>query len=114
MLSVAKIYTYLPKFTESSNQENKLINMLKVKSNIMNAYAYTEEENWNKISEEIVNAETNYMNILNSVPENENSIYNVNKGYILLKELQVALSTKDKDVFYLKYKNLMVELNILT
>ena len=112
--SLARIYGYLPKFAESSNQGNQMINALKAKSNIINSYAYVEQDNWDKIAEEIKYANENFMNILNSVPDNENSLYNINKAFIMIKELELCLSLKDKQVYYIKYKNLMAEMNKLT
>ncbi len=114
LLSLAKIYTYLPKFAEGSSQDSKLINILKIKSNVLNSYAYVNVEDWDKVSEEIGYADNNFLSILNNVPENENSIYNINKGYILLKELQVAVALKDKSVYFVKYKNCLNELNKLS
>ena len=39
--------------------------------------------------------------------------YNVNKSYLELKEFQSSVDTKNKDILYIKYKNLLDELNIL-
>lgn len=36
--------------------------------------------------------------------------YQINKIYVLLNELKNSLEQKDKDIFYIKYRNLMEEL----
>ncbi len=54
-------------------------------------------------------AEQNYNKILNDIGGNKNQ-YNINKIYILLKEFQSSIDLKDKDVLYLRYKNLIQEI----
>lgn len=109
LITIANLYACLPKYIEGFSSDNKNINLQKVKSNLINAYAVVEDENWNEINTQISNAESNYLNILNSVSTKED--YDVNKGYILLKELQSSISEKDKDIFYIKYRNLLEKLN---
>ena len=36
--------------------------------------------------------------------------YNINKVYVMINELQNAVTLKDKEVFLIKYKNLLEEL----
>ena len=113
LTSLAKLYSYLPKFLESYSEDTKLNTILKVKSNVINAYSMIEEDNWQMIVQEIANAESNFNTILNNVPDNENSIYNINKAYVVLKELQSSLDSQNVEIFYLKYRNLISELNVL-
>lgn len=114
LTNLATLYSYLPRFLEGHTKDNKINSILKVKSNIINAYSVVEEGDWQKITEEINSAESNFNGLLNTVPENQNSIYNINKAYIVLKELQNSLDTQDTDIFYVKYRNIIAELNVLT
>ncbi len=70
--------------------------------------------NWQKIKDEVASAESNFNVLLNNVEENENSIYNINKTYIVLKELQSSLDEQNAIIFYLKYRNLISELNVIS
>ena len=36
--------------------------------------------------------------------------YNVNKAYMMIEELQNAINLKEKEIFLIKYKNLLEEL----
>lgn len=110
--SLSKLYACIPKYMEQYSSDGEKINLQRTKTNIINAYTLVESENWNKISEEMFNAEANYLNVLNSISTEEN--YDANKVYILLKELQNSVNDKDKDVFYIKYKNLIEKLNNMT
>ena len=47
-----------------------------------------------------------------AMPSNVNPI-NINKSYILLNELFKSVDLKNKDSFYINYKNLMDELDII-
>ena len=52
--------------------------------------------------------------IMNEVRKTEyKRKFNINKSYILIEELKNSLGTHDKGIFYLKYKNLIEELNTL-
>lgn len=113
IISLANLYNYLPKFLDDFSDDIDLNTAIKVKSNIINAYAMVEGENWVDIKNEIANAELNFNALLNSIPENENSIFNINKTYIVLKELQNSIDTESKEIFYLKYRNLISELSII-
>lgn len=109
LLTLANMYEYIPIYIETYSSDSKKINLQKVKSNLINAYSVVEDENWDEITIQIADAESNYLNVLNSISTKED--YDINKGYILLKELQNSISEKDKDIFYIKYKNLLEKLN---
>ena len=107
----AKLYSFLPKFFNSkSNQVLKYV--IETKSHIVNAYAYIETDNWDKIQEEVNSAESMYSGLMNDVSlAKDQRKYSINKAYIFLEELKNSLGTKDKEVFYMKYKSLIEGLN---
>lgn len=60
-------------------------------------------------------AEGKFLETLNNVSKDKDQRkYNINKTYILIEELKNSLGTKEKEVFYVKYKFLIEELNTLT
>ena len=110
----AKLYGYLPTFLNKSNPEEIRRDALEAKTYIVNAYAYAETENWDKMRIEIEKAENIFSNLVNDAKYvNDQRQYNINKVYILIEELKNSLSTKDTGIFYLKYKNTIEEINIL-
>lgn len=107
---IAKLCNYIPKFINSyAPEETRKIYMQMTKTNILNAYALIEQEKWDEIKNQISQAENNYNKVLNDINNNKNQ-YNINKVYILLKEFQNSIDIKDKDVLYLRYKNLIQEI----
>lgn len=110
---LSRLYEYIPKFANNVSDEELYKNVLEVKSNIFKAYKELESENWEEISKNVVEA-INVYNKLLTLPNIEASKqYMLNKGYILINELQNTINMKDKEIFLIKYKNLLEELNNL-
>ena len=111
LLELTKLYDYLPKFIENctSNQSKNVV--IKTKNNIFKAYSILDKEDWNQISKNINDASQEFTKLITNTNQNETvNQYNVNKSYIIINELQNAVTLKDKEVFLIKYKNLLEEL----
>ena len=111
LISLAKLYAYIPKYSSISSKNTKVNAMYATKSNILNAYSAIEQNNYNLVKTELANAEQSFMPIINNISSNTKNQTSINKSYILIKELQNINQNMDKDIFYIKYKNLMQELN---
>jgi hypothetical protein len=109
MSNLLKIYALLPKYSANS-ADDIFTNLLDTKVQVLNAYVLTEDQNWDEISKSLENALTEYGNIINNVEINSKNPAGVSQTYILLKELQRSVSSKDVDVFYINYKNFMQEI----
>lgn len=108
---LANLYSYLPKYARSvTDERNSLI--FETKSNIFYAYSLLETGDWNQIQEYTQKGTQTYMRILNNINIGENTNI-MNKCYILLNELNNSAALKDKDIFLIKYKNLLEQLNML-
>lgn len=105
---MAKLYSYLPKFLGEKPNDKVLKTVIETKSHIINAYAYIETDNWDKIGEETNSASGVYAELMNDVDlAKDQRKYGINKSYVLLEEFKNSLETKNKDVFYMKYKNII-------
>lgn len=112
---IAKLYSYLPKFLDNNAQDEIRKEALEAKAYIINAYAYAETKNFDKMGTEIAKAENIFTSLVNDARfVNDQRKYNINKSYILIEELKNSLSTKDTGIFYVKYKNTLEELNIIS
>lgn len=110
----ARLYSFTSGFANKFEIEERVKIAVQTKSHLLNAYAYVEEEAWDKIQMEIVNAEKDFTGIVNNISESENQKKHcINKTYILLQELKNSIATKDSGIFYIKYKNLLESLNTL-
>lgn len=113
LINIAKLYSYIPKIEEEVSIEENIQDIKYVKSNIINAYALLEKEDWTEIEANIYECESTFKKLLNDIEYIQNKEYKVNRTYVLIKELQNSLSYKDKKLFLLKYKNLMESVNTL-
>ena len=110
LVELAKLYSFLPKYLEQVSTNEVYTNVINTKAYVVAAYSIVETENWDQVIEYINKAIESYSKLLNNVTE-DTKMYNVNRGYILLNELQNAANIKDKEIFLIKYKNLLEEFN---
>lgn len=110
---LANLYALLVSYTKDYSSDKNIINLLDTKSNILYAYSLVEEEKWQDMKNSVKKAQNAYNNIMNSGLQDINNISSINKAYILLNEIEKSTNTKDKSIFYINYKNLMQELEIL-
>ena len=112
--NIAKLYSFLPEFLKNTNIEENKKNIIQTKSYILNAYSNMDAENLDGVKTEVQNAENTFTQIVNNInKENDQRKFNINKAYILIEELKNSLSEEKSGIFYLKYKNLIEELNTL-
>lgn len=105
------LYNYLPKFADNCTNDEKEKIIIRTKNNIFKAYSKLDEEDWGQISQNINSAIQEFTRLVTNVDNKEKSSqYNINKAYIIINELQNAVIIEDKDVFLIKYKNLLEEL----
>jgi len=113
LTNIANLYSYIPKFEQDLSTNQNMQNIKQVKSNIINAYAFLEQDDWNAIETNMSECESIFKNLLNDIEYIQNKEYKVNRAYVLIKELQNSLTYKDKELFLVKYKNLMESMNTL-
>lgn len=110
--SLAKLYEYIPVFLEKIASDNKQIELAKTKVEVIKAYVNIDFTNWEELKTSLDRAISNFEPIVNNTSEAEKE-YNIRKAYVLLQEFKNAVDTNDKDLLFMKYKNLMEELIIL-
>ena len=110
ILAMANLYKFIPKYAEIISNEQAYINILKTKSFILNAYSLVEAGDWKTVTIEIDKALEVFKFVSSDVSFVSENSYRVNKVYVLLNELKNSLNLEDKDIFYIKYRNLMEEI----
>lgn len=113
LIALASLYSYLPKYMETISDDTVKKDILQTKSYILNSYALSGQNDWEKVKIEITKADETFRLVATNVEfTNENS-YKVNKSYVLLNELKNSISIEDRDIFFIKYRNLLEEINEL-
>lgn len=111
LIKLSKLYDYLPKFIDNLAKEEKDKIILRTKNEIFKAYSILEQEEWTAISGNINNAVQEFTKLVTNISNQEKvNQYNINKSYVMINELQNAVLLRDKDIFLIKYKNLVEEL----
>lgn len=105
------LYDYLPKFIENCTNDEKENVVIKTKSKIFKAYSMLDNEDWDSMSSRIDDAIQEFSKILININEKENiNKYSANKANIMINELKNSIKLKEKEVFLIKYKNVLEEL----
>lgn len=110
---LTKVYEYIPKLASycSDDETDKVV--LKTKESIFKAYSQLDQGDWHAIDQEVKAGTQEFSRLLTSVTVDEQNQFNINKGYIMLNELQKAVEKQDVEIFLIKYKNLLEDLNSL-
>ena len=109
--ALSKLYDFMPKFIKNTSEEESYKKVLQTKADIFKAYSKLDAGDWGQIESDINNSIQTYSQLLSDTNVDESKQYNLSKGYIMLNELQNAVKLKDTEVFLIKYKNLIEELN---
>ena len=113
LTNTAKLYSFIPKFESAISAPNSIQNVKQVKSYLINAYSLVEQGKWAEIESNVAESEKTFKNLMNDVEYIKSKEYKVNKAYVLIKELQNSLPYKDRKLFYVKYKDLIENINVL-
>ena len=113
LTNCSKLYSFIPKFEKQLKDNQEIQDIKQVKAYLLNAYSNVEQNNWVDIEKNIASADDIFKKITGNSEYMKNKEYKANKTYVLLKELQNSLKYKNKDIFYLKYKNLIESINML-
>ena len=110
---MSTLYDALAAITQKIQGEETYKILVEVKQNIFKAYSKLDTENWDEIANDTKNAISSYSKLLTDTNIDTQNQYIINKGYILINELQNAVNLQDISVFLIKYKYLLEELNSL-
>lgn len=110
---MSTLYDTLTTITQKIQGEETYQILVEVKQNIFKAYSKLDTGNWDEIADDTKNAINSYSKLLTDTNINAQNQYIINKGYVLINELQNAVNLQDVSVFLIKYKYLLEELNSL-
>lgn len=108
--ALANLYNYLPDFIENSTDDINEKILIRTKNNVFKAYSLLDKNDWNAITENVNLANQEFTKILTNSQSSNKNQYIINKAYVQINELQNSTKTKEKEIFLIKYKNLLEEL----
>ncbi len=113
LINLGNMYYYIPKFLNSCSADKYEQNIQTTKYNVLAAYVYVSQDDWGSVQGRLTEAESSFLSVVNDTERTENKEFKVNKTYMLIKDLQNSVKNNDKQLFLVKYVNLMKSLNAL-
>lgn len=114
LIQLSKLYDFMPKFAQSIYDDDLRKTIIETKSNILKAYSKLDTDNWNDISNDIKQASNSYSKLLTNPNIDQSKQYDISKIYVMINELQNVVQVQDKQIFLIKYKNIIEEMNVLS
>ena len=108
--NLVTLYAFLPSYRSKISDDTISINIDFCKNCILNGYAFIEQNNWQETKNQLTNAVNYYSSVMESINTNVESQNRISKVFILLNELNNSIDLQDKEVFFIKYRNLMEEI----
>lgn len=108
--NLASLYAFFPIYIKQISDDSKKINIDYTKACVLNSYALVEQNKWDEMKLQVTNGINYFTNILNSVNNEKQNQNKLSKTYVLLNELNNSIDLKDKDLYMIKYRNVMEEL----
>lgn len=113
LINLGNMYYYIPKFLNSCSADKYDQNIQTTKYNVLAAYVYVSQDDWGSVQGRLTEAESSFLSVVNDTERTKNKEFKVNKTYMLIKDLQNSVKNNDKQLFLVKYVNLMKSLNAL-
>ena len=110
---LSKLYDYISLFFQHVTDDEVYQKKIETKSYIFKAYSKLDVQNWNEISKDISNAINTFSQLVTNAQLDSKKQYSINRIYVMINELQNAVSLKNTEVFLVKYKNIVEEINNL-
>ncbi len=111
-ISLANLYSLNSKYINESSKNDESKKLAYIKSNVISAYSLVTAEKWEQVNQLLDQAEKGLLDVINtSGNTEERKQTKINKSYVMLKELIKTSNEKNAEIFYLKYINLIKELD---
>lgn len=113
LTALADLYSSIPSFLEDIGADKNIQRIKQTQSYVINAYVLAEDMENEVINEHLSNAINTYSEIMSDIDYIKDKSEKTNKIYVLLNEMANSVDEKDTDVFYIKYKNFMKEIEAI-
>lgn len=113
LINLYNLYILLPKYLSYFNTDEYILNIYNTRAYILSAYVSANSEKWEETNKNVTSA----LEAISKNLENEKSSdlkkSSIEKAFVLLEELKRGAALEDKELFYLKYKLAIEQLEIL-
>lgn len=113
LINLYNLYILLPKYLSYFSSNEYTLNVYNTKGYVLSSYVSANSENWEDMNTNITNAINTLSKNMESTDLKDIEKSTIEKSYALLEELKRGIGLEDKEIFYLKYKLAMEQLEIL-
>lgn len=113
LINLYNLYILLPKYLSYFLSDEYTLNVYNTKAYVLSSYVSADSQNWEDMNTNVTNAINTLSKNMNSADINDTEKSTIEKSYVLLEELKRGIGLEDKEIFYLKYKLAMEQLEIL-
>lgn len=111
--TVVDLYGFLPAFLQTYNTDSVEKNVIETKYKLLVCYKYADMENWEELDKTVDELKMSFSNIVNRKNDFSGKEVNIRSGEVILNEISNSVEVRDKEIFFIKYKNFIQELNII-
>lgn len=113
LINLYNLYTFLPKFLSYFVNDNAKLNLYNTKAYLLNAYISVDKSDWENMSNNVNSAINSLQSVINSGSVNDYQKSTFDKALALLQDIKSGISIEDKEIFFLKYKLAIEQLEVL-
>lgn len=107
---LADLYSSIPEFLTAINADPNIQKIRQTQSYVIQAYSLSGDMGNTEINNNVRQAVETYSEIMGNIDFTKDKTEKTNRVYVLLNELSNSLGEKNPDVFFIKYKNFMKEI----
>lgn len=111
--AVVDLYGFLPAFLQEYNKDSLERTVIDTKYKLLVCYKYADLENWEELDRSVDELKMSFSNIVNKKEKFSGREVNIRSGEVILNEISNSVDVRERDIFFIKYKNFIQELNII-
>ncbi len=109
---VTKIYEHLPMFANKCELDLKQ-SILICKYNLLVCYKYAIQEDWEHLKNSVSDLKMSFSNVSSRKSEYKGKEVNIENANIIINEMGNSSVIMDRNIFLIKYRNLIQEMNLI-
>ncbi|MBR1654102.1 MAG: hypothetical protein IJ690_04035 [Clostridia bacterium] len=111
--NIINLYRYLPQFVRAYQNE-KDGRILELKYKLLLCYKYSSVDDWEEYNKAVSDLKMSFSNLLNQQSDYTGKSRNIENAFSIINSISNEDEMREKEIFFIKYRNLMQELNVIS
>lgn len=111
--AVTQMNEKILEYKKRCGQDEREKEILTIQHDAVASYADVTNDRWDNANAKLADSEKRFSNLLNTLTDDYTNQATMSQCYILINELKKAVGLKDKEIFFIEYRNLMSKMEIL-